>query len=114
MAFCATINISDRARRLPAVTPRAAAGAADHGDRHVVHPPEHRPRLEGRTADLGAVDPPDDGDVFTIGGVAYTWNKLIVVLITVPVLLVLIWLVQQTRQGKAMRATAQDQRTRRR
>ena len=47
-------------------------------------------------------------EVFSIGGVTYTWNKLIVVLITVPVLLVLLWLVQRTRQGKAMRATAQD------
>ncbi len=46
--------------------------------------------------------------VFSIGGVDYTWNKLIVVLITVPVLLGLTYLVQQTRQGKAMRATAQD------
>ena len=47
-------------------------------------------------------------EVFTIGGVTYTWDKLIVLLITVPVLLGLIWLVQRTRQGKAMRATAQD------
>jgi branched-chain amino acid transport system permease protein len=46
--------------------------------------------------------------VFTLGGITYTWNKLIVVLITVPVLLSLIWLIQRTRQGKAMRATAQD------
>ena len=46
--------------------------------------------------------------VFSAGGVNYGWNKLIVVLITVPVLLGLLWLVQKTRQGKAMRATAQD------
>jgi branched-chain amino acid transport system permease protein len=46
--------------------------------------------------------------VFSAGGVTYTWNKLIVVIITVPVLLGLLWLVQETRQGKAMRATAQD------
>jgi branched-chain amino acid transport system permease protein len=46
--------------------------------------------------------------VFTIGGVTYQWNKLLVVLITVPVLLALSYLIQQTRQGKAMRATAQD------
>jgi branched-chain amino acid transport system permease protein len=46
--------------------------------------------------------------VFSIGGVTYTWNKLIVVLITVPVLIGLVHLVQNTRQGKAMRATAQD------
>jgi branched-chain amino acid transport system permease protein len=48
------------------------------------------------------------GEVFTIGGVAYTWDKLIVLVVTVPVLFLLMWLVQSTRQGKAMRATAQD------
>jgi branched-chain amino acid transport system permease protein len=48
------------------------------------------------------------GDVFTIGGVAYTWDKLIVVVFTIPVLFLLMWLVQSTKQGKAMRATAQD------
>ncbi len=48
------------------------------------------------------------GAVFSIGGVGYTWDKLIVLLFTVPVLVVLILLVQRTRQGKAMRATAQD------
>src|SRR2546430_13669398 len=48
------------------------------------------------------------GKVFSISGVTYTWNKLIVVIITVPVLVALMWLVQKTRQGKAMRATAQD------
>jgi branched-chain amino acid transport system permease protein len=47
-------------------------------------------------------------DVFDIAGFDYTWNKLIAVLLTVPVLLALVYLVQQTRQGKAMRATAQD------
>jgi branched-chain amino acid transport system permease protein len=46
--------------------------------------------------------------VFTIGSVHYTWDKFIVVILTLPVLLALIWLVQRTRQGKAMRATAQD------
>jgi branched-chain amino acid transport system permease protein len=48
------------------------------------------------------------GTVFSIGGVTYTWNKFIVLLLIVPVLLALVWLVQKTRQGKAMRATAQD------
>jgi branched-chain amino acid transport system permease protein len=47
-------------------------------------------------------------NVFSIGGVDYQWNHLIVVIISVPVLLALLWLVQRTRQGKAMRATAQD------
>jgi branched-chain amino acid transport system permease protein len=48
------------------------------------------------------------GEVFDIAGVTYTWNKFIVILITVPVLLLLTWFVSSTRQGKAMRATAQD------
>ena len=45
---------------------------------------------------------------FTIGGVSYQWNKLAVLLITIPVLVGLTWLVTSTRQGKAMRATSQD------
>jgi branched-chain amino acid transport system permease protein len=48
------------------------------------------------------------GHVFSTHGIVYTWEKLIVVMITLPVLLGLVWLVQKTRQGKAMRATAQD------
>ncbi|HEV7132156.1 MAG TPA: branched-chain amino acid ABC transporter permease [Gaiellaceae bacterium] len=48
------------------------------------------------------------GHVFSFAGVTYTWEKLIVVMITIPVLLLLVWLVKRTRQGKAMRATAQD------
>jgi branched-chain amino acid transport system permease protein len=47
-------------------------------------------------------------DVFSVGTADYQWNKLIVLLVTVPVLIGLVYLVQQTRQGKAMRATAQD------
>ena len=52
------------------------------------------------------------GQIFTIGDcpncVTYTWDRGFVLLITVPVLLGLVWLVRYTRQGKAMRATAQD------
>jgi len=43
-----------------------------------------------------------------IGDITYSWNKLAVLLITVPVLLVLTWFVRETKQGKAMRAVAQD------
>jgi len=52
------------------------------------------------------------GDIFTLGTcpkcAAYRWDQFTVLLITVPVLLGLVWLVRYTRQGKAMRATAQD------
>jgi branched-chain amino acid transport system permease protein len=57
---------------------------------------------------IEVVDVLPHSKVFDIAGVTYTWNKLIVVIITVPVLVLLVWLVERTRQGKAMRATAQD------
>jgi branched-chain amino acid transport system permease protein len=50
--------------------------------------------------------------LFTVGTcphcVVYTTDRLFIIVVTVPVLLVLMWLVRYTRQGKAMRATAQD------
>ncbi len=44
----------DRTSGLPAAAPRAAAGAADHRRRHVVHRPEHRPRDLRRQLPHGA------------------------------------------------------------
>jgi branched-chain amino acid transport system permease protein len=44
----------------------------------------------------------------TVGDVVYSWKKLSVILITVPVLVLLTWFIRTTKQGKAMRATAQD------
>jgi branched-chain amino acid transport system permease protein len=43
-----------------------------------------------------------------IGEITYSWNKLAVLFITVPVLILLTWFVRETKQGKAMRAVAQD------
>jgi len=52
------------------------------------------------------------GNIFTLGTcpkcVTYNWDRFFVLVVTVPVLLGLVWLVRYTRQGKAMRATAQD------
>ena len=48
------------------------------------------------------------GDAFVLWGINVGWDKLIILFITVPMLLVLMWLVQRTKQGKAMRAVAQD------
>jgi branched-chain amino acid transport system permease protein len=47
-------------------------------------------------------------EAFAIGGVSVSWNKLAVILITLPVLALLTWFVRSTKQGKAMRAVAQD------
>jgi branched-chain amino acid transport system permease protein len=49
----------------------------------------------------------DDG--FTVGSVKIAWMTIVVICVTVPLLLLMTWLVTSTRQGKAMRATAQDQ-----
>lgn len=47
-------------------------------------------------------------EAFDIAGISYSWNKLAVVVITLPVLALLTWFVTSTKQGKAMRAVAQD------
>jgi branched-chain amino acid transport system permease protein len=49
-----------------------------------------------------------EAKAFDIDGFSITWNKLVIVAITAPVLFGLVYLVQRTRQGKAMRAVAQD------
>jgi branched-chain amino acid transport system permease protein len=46
---------------------------------------------------------------FTVGAVFVHWSTVVVLAVTVPLLLLMTWFVQSTRQGKAMRATAQDQ-----
>ena len=96
-----------RARRLPAVTQRATSRAADHRGRHVLHRPERvagalRRRLRER---LRAIP---QGVAFHIGDVRFTWKLVIALAIIVPALAILTWFVESTRQGKAMRAVAQD------
>lgn len=46
---------------------------------------------------------------FTVAGVKVPWSLIVVTAVTVPLLLGLTYIIQKTRQGKAMRATAQDQ-----
>jgi branched-chain amino acid transport system permease protein len=48
------------------------------------------------------------GAIFHIAGQTYGWDKLTVLLITLPVLVALSVVVKRTRWGKAMRATAQN------
>jgi branched-chain amino acid transport system permease protein len=47
-------------------------------------------------------------EAVNIGGVVIQWNKIGIWFIVIPVLIVLTWFVRSTRQGKAMRAVAQD------
>jgi branched-chain amino acid transport system permease protein len=46
---------------------------------------------------------------FHLGGVRIDYDFIIVLAFTVPLLLLMSWLVAKTKQGKAMRATSQDQ-----
>jgi branched-chain amino acid transport system permease protein len=107
MVFCATINASielvayRRLRHAPRLAPLITAIGMSFILQNI--------GLVWKGARPTSVDSIlPTGEVFTIGGVPYTWDKLIVLLFTVPVLFALIWLVQRTRHGKAMRATAQD------
>ena len=45
---------------------------------------------------------------FGVTGITINIQQLFVAVVTVPLLIVLMWFVRATRQGKAMRATAQD------
>jgi branched-chain amino acid transport system permease protein len=107
MAFCATINTTielvayRRLRNAPRLAPLITAIGMSFILQNI-----GLVWKGARPTSVPSILP--TGEVFSIGGIAYTWNKLIVLLFTIPVLVALIWLVQQTRQGKAMRATAQD------
>ena len=48
------------------------------------------------------------GNIFVLGEANFSWNQLIVFAVTIPTLIALVYLVQKTKQGKAMRAVAQD------
>jgi branched-chain amino acid transport system permease protein len=48
-------------------------------------------------------------DGFNVGPVFVHWSTVVVLAVTVPLLVLMTWMVQNTRHGKAMRATAQDQ-----
>ena len=112
MAFCATINTTielvayRRLRGAPRLAPLITAIGMSFILQNV-----GLVWLQIWKGDVRPASVPDilpSGDVFTISGVPYTWRQLIVLLFTVPVLTLLIFLVQRTKQGKAMRATAQD------
>jgi branched-chain amino acid transport system permease protein len=46
--------------------------------------------------------------VFGITGITVTFQQVFVAIVTIPLLIALSWFVDRTKQGRAMRATAQD------
>ena len=113
MGLTALLNVGDRAGRLQAPPPRPEAGAAHLGHRHELHPAERRPAVEGPVQPgLPGRHPehqhPDRACSGWTPRIEFTFKQFFVVVITIPLLFVLTWFVNRTRQGKAMRATAQD------
>jgi branched-chain amino acid transport system permease protein len=51
------------------------------------------------------------GELTAVGGVAIRWDQLIVVSVTTIMLVGLLYIVERTRYGKAMRAVAEDMNT---
>ena len=107
MAACATINVVieflayRRLRRAPKLAPLITAVGMSFILQQIGLV------LNGSTPKQHPSVLPDGG--ITIGNVQIAWNFLIVLVFTIPILLAMTYLVQRTRQGKAMRATAQDQ-----
>ncbi len=107
MAMCATINVLieflayRRLRRAPKLAPLITAV----GMSFILQ--QFGLIFNGSTPKQWPSVIPDGG--FKIGGVLIGWSFLIVLAVTIPILLAMTYLVQRTRQGKAMRATAQDQ-----
>ena len=107
MAMCAAINVLieflayRRLRRAPKLAPLITAV----GMSFILQ--QFGLLLNGSTPKQWPSVMPNGG--FTIGNVQIAWTFLIVLAVTVPLLLLMSFIVQRTRRGKAMRATAQDQ-----
>jgi branched-chain amino acid transport system permease protein len=107
MAFCGSINVAieflayRRLRRAPKLAPLITAVGMSFVLQQVGL------WWNGSTQKSWPSVLPKGG--IRIGGVTVDYSLIIVVAVTVPLLLVLTWVVTRTRQGKAMRATSQDQ-----
>ena len=109
MIFCGALNTGHRTRRLPPPEKRAHAWRrliSAIGVSFVLAAWPAKFYGFGYTG-VGDIMPTHDA-VRSLGGVPYRLKSLLVVVITIPVLLALVWWVRNTRQGKAMRAVAQD------
>lgn len=107
MVLCAGINIGAervayrRLRRAPRLAPLITAVGLSFIFQWVGL------RLNGSAQKNWTTVIPDGGISF--GDVLVNYSTIVVIAVTIPLLLLLSFIVQRTRQGKAMRATAQDQ-----
>lgn len=115
MAFCALINVTieflayRRLRNAPRLAPLITAvgisfilqnfGIILNGSA----PNSRNSVMPQQTVDGNLID-----RVLNVGPIEIRVKYIVVVAVTVPLLLLMTWVVQKTRTGKAMRATAQD------
>jgi branched-chain amino acid transport system permease protein len=108
MAFCASINVTieflayRRLRRAPKLAPLITAV----GMSFILQGVGLVWNGSTQKSDWASVLP---GGAFNFGGVKIEYMWLVIIAVTVPLLLLMSWIVTKTKTGKAMRATAQDQ-----
>ena len=107
MAFCGTINVGieffayRRLRRAPKLAPLITAVGVSFILQFVgLQWNGSKPKQWPSVLPKGFLE---------FGGVRIYYNFLVVIAVTVPILVLLTWVITKTRMGKAMRATAQDQ-----
>jgi branched-chain amino acid transport system permease protein len=107
MAACATINVIieflayRKLRRAPKLAPLiTAVGVSFILQNVALHFHGSTPKQHPSVLPAAS---------FNVGNVQVNESFLVVIAVTAPLLILMTWIVQRTRQGKAMRATAQDQ-----
>jgi branched-chain amino acid transport system permease protein len=106
MAFCASINVAvdqlayRRLRKAPKLAPLITAVGVSFIFQNIgILWNGSAPKSRNSVLPGGGL---------TLGSITVPWTYLFTLGITVPLLILLTFIVQKTRQGKAMRATAQD------
>jgi branched-chain amino acid transport system permease protein len=113
MIFCASINMGAeflayrRLRNAPKLAPLITAVGLSFVFQNI----GQLINGAGPKNNWGTVFQNKSGDYigFNVGGLRIQWSFVVVIAVTTVVLLILTYIVKATRQGKAMRATAQDQ-----
>ena len=111
MVATATLNVGHRAGRLPTAAQRAEAGAPHLGHRRELRPAERRPGLAAAPTSARSTASSRRTTCSSRSGsrpIVVTASQVFVAVVTIPLLIALSLFVSRTRQGKAMRATAQD------
>ena len=108
VVVCSVLNFTHREDRLPAAAQRAAPGAADHRDGH--EPAAADAGDDHLEAELQVVPDLLPRDPIFIGGAVTNFTQITILVVTAITLGGLMWLVNKTKLGRAMRATAENPR----